>query len=500
MNIDYSQAFSKKSVTTENDHDVGNVDTFIRSKKDNELFPQLQVKDIAKLYTPDVINFIDGDGYAFKVASSVEDDYIEVTNLKDNSVKEFKNITEFKGGTKNISVDSYLGRENIKREAMGEEPYTLEDFVIEKKKRLKFEKGATVDGIKFSNTFEVAKYYLDKWIEATKIQTQISNIQITLGKGKCHRNFLDTPKEYKSSRTGERPILLDDLRNYILTNYPSDEAPEGYETDEVIDMRAFEHYIKYRKTGRVSGIKTSPDKDAKCTAGFLFDPTKTFHFNNPQIWLIEATDRTVGELELVKSGMKFTGLYGTAYQMVISDTSDFYGSRMTMPDDMKPKEQYGDVAFYKDFINLKTPKEVLQKVVDKFYDFFPHGVQFTSHLGNEIDEDTLWWCQQCFACQYMLRSFDDKTKFVDLLDRFEVDYSKIVGNNKLSAPQRTFAPKEETFLEIKSLIETIISEDMKGFKQLKSTEKNDVFDVIKGKLEGIDWESFYDMRQTAKEV
>ena len=41
---------------------------FIRSKKDNELFPQLQVKDIAKLYTPDVINFIDGDGYAFKVA------------------------------------------------------------------------------------------------------------------------------------------------------------------------------------------------------------------------------------------------------------------------------------------------------------------------------------------------------------------------------------------------------------------------------------------------
>lgn len=473
---------------------------FIRSKKDNELFPQLQLKDIAKLYTPDVINFIDGDGYAFKVASSVEDDYIEVTNKKDNSTKEFKNITEFKGGTKNISVDSYLGRENVKREAIGEEPYTLDDFVIEKKKHLKFEKGVTIDGVKFSNTLEVAKHYLDKWIEATKIQTQISNIQITLGKGKCHRNFLDTPKEYKSSRTGERPILLDDLRSYILSDYPSDEAPEGYETDEVCDMRAFKHYIKYRKTGRVSGIKTSPDKDAKCTAGHLFDPTKAFHFNNPQIWLIEATDRTVGELELAKSGMKFTGLYGTAYQMVISDTSDFYGSRLTMPAHMKPKELYGDVAFYKDFINLKKPKDVLQRVVDKFHDFFPHGVQFTSHLGNEIDEDTLWWCQQCFACQYMLRSFDDNTKFIDLLDRFGVDYSKIVGNNKLSPPQRTFAPTEESLLEVKSIIEDVLSSHVKGLKAKKKVDAAIDIDAIKEKLEGIDFESFYDMVQIEKDV
>lgn len=472
---------------------------FIRSKKDNELFPQLQVKDIAKLYTPDVINFIDGDGFAFKVASSVEDDYIEVTNLKDNSVQEFSNITEFKGATKAISVDSYLGRENIKREAKGDDPYTLEDFSIEKKKRLKFEKGATIDGIKFNSTLEVAKYYLDKWIEAVKIQTQINNIYIILGEGKCHRNMLDLPQDYKSNRTGERPLLLKEVRDYILTTYPSEMAPEGFETDEICDMKAFEHYIKFRKTSKVSGIKTSPDKDAKCTAGHLFDPTKTFHFNNPQIWLIDATDKTVGELELTKSGMKFTGLYGTAYQMVISDNSDFYGSRLTMPPEMKPKVQYGDAAFYKDFINLKTPKDVLQKVVDKFYDFYPNGVQFTSHLGNEIDEDTLWWCQQCFACQYMLRSLDDKTKFVDLLDRFGVDYSKITNNNKLTPPQRTFMPKEEAILHIKDVIESILKEDYVGIKQLKKVDLAPRLDLIKQKLESIDWEEgVYEMVQKEK--
>ena len=407
-------------------------DSFIRSRKDNKIFKNIQVKDLKPLITPDCINYIDGDGFAFKVASSVEEDYIEVVNTVTKEIKEFSNVTAWKGGSRKegvITVGSYLGRLNIKREAKGEVPYEIKDFTVTKKKRLKFEKGAKVDGKTFKNSFEVAKHYLDVWIDAVKKQTQVDNILITLGKGRCHRNFLDTPKEYKSNRTGERPLLLDKVREHILEYYPSDEAPEGYETDEIVDMRAFKAYIDYRKTGKVTGIKTSPDKDAKCTAGFLMDPTKTFHFNNPHCWLIHSSDLSVGELELVESGMKFTSLLGTAYQMVISDDSDYYGSRLTMPPEMKPKIRYGDVAFYKDFINLTTPQEVLQKIVDTFLMFYPEGVQYTAHTGKEINEDTLWWCQQCFACQYMLRSLDDKTKFEDLLKRFKVDYSKLVGNN-----------------------------------------------------------------------
>ncbi len=411
---------------------VSTKDEFIRSKKDNTLFPQIQVKDLSAILSEDAVNYIDGDGFAFKVASSVEEDYIEVTHNETEEVSEFSNISEWKGRSRKdgvISVDSFLGRENIKREAKDLEPYQIKDFTVVKKKRLRYEKGTTIDGLNFPDSLSVAKYFLSEWLRAVKIQTQVNNIEITLGSGKCHRNFLDTPKEYKATRTGERPLLLSKVRQHILEDYPSNEAPELWETDEWVDMMAFRHYLSYRKTGIVTGIKTSPDKDAKCTAGFLFDPTKSYHFNYPQVWLIHATDKTVGELELVKSGMKFTGLMGTAYQCVISDTSDFYGSRLTMPPEMKPDVKYGDAAFYKDFINLTKPKEVLQKMVDKFYDFYPKGVQFTSHLGNEIDEDTLWWLQQCFACQYMLRSPEDKTKIVTLLDKFEVDYSHIVHNH-----------------------------------------------------------------------
>lgn len=455
--------FSKKAGKSDNkveDKEVkSSKDIFIRSKKDNTLFPEIQVKDLKQILSKDAVNYIDGDGFAFKVASSVEEDYVEVTCKSTGKVCEFSNISEWKGRSRkegNITVDSFLGRENIKREAKGLTPYQISDFTVEKKKRLKYENGTTIDGVSFPDTLSVAKYFLAEWLEAVKIQTQVPNIEITLGSGPCHRNFLHTPAEYKSNRTGERPLLLAAVREHILNEYPSNEAPEFWETDEYVDMMAFKHYISYRKTGVVTGIKTSPDKDAKCTAGFLFDPTKTFHFNYPQVWLIHATDKTVGELELVKSGMKFTGLMGTAYQCVISDTSDFYGSRLTMPPEMKPSVKYGDAAFYKDFINLTTPQEVLQKMVDKFYDFYPKGVQFTSHLGKEINEDTLWWLQQCFACQYMLRSPNDKTKIIDLLNKFKVDTSAITNNHvEKVLPIASEESIRETYEDASSMLDAL---------------------------------------------
>ena len=459
----------------------GNRQAFIRSKQDNTLFPQIQVKDLSSKLSQDCINYIDGDGFAFKVASSVEEDYIEVVNNQTKEAQEFSNVTEWKGkSTKQgvITVDSYLGRENIKLEAKGMPVHNIADYTVTKCKRLKYEKGTTIDGFKFENSLEVAKYFLDNWIDAVKIQTQIPLINITLGSGPCHRNLLDLPKDYKSNRVGERPLLLSDMREYILQNYPSQNAPDMWETDEFVDMMALRAYYEYRKDGVVRAIKTSPDKDAKCTAGFLFDPTKTFHFSQPQVWLIHSSDKTVGELELVKSGMKFTGLMGTAYQCVISDSSDFYGSRLTMPPEMKPKETYGDVAFYKDFINLTTPKEVLQKMVDKFYDFYPTGVRFTSHLGNDINQDTLWWLQQCFACQYMLRSEDDKTKIEDLLKRFHVEYSKIVNNNKPAEVKEPTTEVTKTFID--SLVALL--SDNTGKVADKNARKDEVINLLNSLL------------------
>lgn len=455
--------FSKKfkpSVENFDDSEVQGKQRFIRSKQDNTLFQQIQVKDLKPLLTEDCINYIDADGIAYKTASSVEEDFIEVKNLITGEVNTYKNKTEFRGRTKKISQESVLGTINIKREAVGEKPYKEEDFEITPKKKLKHEAGATIDGVKFGNTLEVMKYYIDEWINAIKIQTQIHKVHCVLGEGDSHRSYLPLPEKYKSNRVAARPLLLKEARDYILEKYPSEMAPEGLETDEVVDAYAFKHYLRFRATGKISGIKTSPDKDALGTAGFLFQGTKSFTFDQPQVWRIDSSDLSVGYIELVKSKVKATGLLNQAMLMVLSDKADHYGSRLTMPKEMQPEDVYGDTAFYKDFITLKTPKDVLQKVVDKFYDFYPKGVKFTAHDGTDIDEDTLWWLQQCFACVYMLRDgFNDKTKIIDLLDRFKVDYEKLVDNN---LPKQRTLVETDTIMsklgELSSKMDTIRSE------------------------------------------
>ncbi len=350
--------------------DVGKK-SFIRSLKDNTLMPQIQVKNLLEITTPDCVNVIDSDSIAYKSASAVEEDYIEVKNLITKEVHTFKNVTEFKGNLRTegaIKQDSWLGIQNVKREASGKKEFQLTDFEITPKKKLKFENGATVDGKKFNNSLEVCKYYMDEWISAIKIQTQIKDVLLVLGEGKNHRHDLLLPKRYKSNRTGERPLLLQEAREHLLTQYPSEMAQvreegvsRGLEADEVVDAYGFKGYVNYKRTGKFHYVRSAIDKDSHNTCGVVFDYTKDFHFAQPQALLIEHRDVSTGEIELCKNKIRGSGLKHAVMQILLEDSADSYGSRRYLPDEAKPDVKYGAAAFYKDFINLKSPKEILQK-------------------------------------------------------------------------------------------------------------------------------------------
>lgn len=484
--VDFSDAFGSVD-TTEN--------SFIRSKKDNTLFVDYQVKNIKDLIADDCENVIDSDSIAYKCASSVEEDYIEVRQLipeeKDKlSVPEgitFKNKTEFKGGARTvgkITPDSYLGTLNIKRIAAGLKEFTLDDFEILPKKKLKFENGATIEGKKFKDSQEVVKYYIDEWISAIKIQTQVDKVLCVLGSGLSHRHFLKLPVRYKDARVGtERPILLSEARQHILDKYPSLMAKDGFEADEVVDAMVFDSYIKHRKTGqKMSRIKSSIDKDSRANgAGIIFDYTKDFHFKYPQPWMFHSSDRDIGMLELVKGEVKGLGLIFLIYQIVMQDSADGYGSRLHLPKKLKEGIRYGDTQFYTDFVNIKNPQEALQKAVDLFGEWFTHGVQYTAWDGTEIDEDTLWWMQQCFACAYMTRSYNDKTKLINLLDRFNVDYSKLVGNNKTHKPVAEFnlAGAEDIINKVEENQDRALTEILSAYKSCNKGDLVLKLDAIK---------------------
>ena len=453
--MSFTKKAGKGDINAKEEEDFGfeGKKKFIRSKKSNELFAGIQITNIKDLVTDDCINAIDADSIPFKCASACEDDYIVVKKLKDESditeeklikncvlpdESEYKNKTAFKGAAQkdNISVGSILADKNLKREAFGLEPYTMQDFELVPMKRLKYEDGVTIDGIEFSNSEEVCKYYISEWVEAIKIQTQIPNILLVLGEGDNHRHDLLLPHQYKSDRTGERPLLLKKMRKHILENFPSEMAQKreegvhrGLEADEVCDAYAFKGYVAMKRTGKATYIKSAIDKDNWNSCGISFNYTKDFHFKYPQPWLIEHRDVYVGDLELIKGGIKGTCIRHAAYQILLEDSSDEYGSRKFLPKEMKEGIKYGASAFYKDFITLETPTDVLQKVVDKFYEWFPKGLTYTAWDGSEIHEDTLSWLNKCFLCMYMRMNKDDPTQVTNWLDQYKIDYSHLVDNH-----------------------------------------------------------------------
>ena len=407
----------------------GNKSGFIRSKKDSPMFTDIQVKDLKAIITEDCVNWIDADSIPYKCADAVQETFVTVRKLIDEpneegynskavhpEEKEYSNATEFKGGSTKegvILTGCILHNLNLQRKAKKLEPYVISDFEITSGARLKkFNKFVGANGKVCTNHEEVMHSYIDEWLSCIKEQLQVNNIMCVIGEGKCHRNKILLPEEYKSNREDlARPILLKQARQYLLDTYPSIVAEEGLEADEVVDAKGFEGYCTYLKTGKFNIIKSALDKDARATPGLLFNYTKDFHFKYPQPWLIESSSKGIGCIEMQGSDCKTTGLLHTAYQLVIGDASDHYGSRCAMPESMQYKDQFGDTSFFSMFAPMTTCKEVLEGVVKMFYTFYPQGVQYTAFDGTEIDKDTLWWLQQVFACQYMLRKgFKDKTK------------------------------------------------------------------------------------------
>jgi len=101
------------------------------------LFPEFQIKNIEDYITQNTKLVIDADGICYMPASIIDEMYIEVLHKSSGNVKEFKNITEFKGRTKAVSDDSWLGSLNVSRIAKGQQPFLLEDFEVTPKIREK---------------------------------------------------------------------------------------------------------------------------------------------------------------------------------------------------------------------------------------------------------------------------------------------------------------------------------------------------------------------------
>lgn len=483
---------------------------FVRDERDNKLFPQIQVRDITTLITDDCVAGWDFDGVVYRVASNMENRLIRITHKEDPTITEvLPNITTFKGRSKKVSESSWLGLQNIERELKELPLWGEEDFGVESFQELKMER---------EKALEQAKIQIFQKVKQVKQQYRIPKVKLLLGEGTCFRADLDQCRGYKSGREDTlRPLLLKELREWVLNELDSEFAVNNakgqvIENDDFSNWYGVEGYQHYRRTGKFNKIEISPDKDATQTSKLLINADTHTGDNNPlrgkfkypQAMLIEATDRCTGDVELVvKGGEKTTtkelkgyGFKFLMYQAILGkDQADSYSAF----GDLKQSINFGDISAYKVLKPCKTAKETLQAALDVAYEKLPYGVQYTSHKGEDLDVDTLTYLNTYFLTAYMTRSTKDDMDLFRLCEIMKVDTSKVVDNNKLTPPVKTFVGDENNIKEVSDIIHSLLKEDFVGIKSLKKADIGARIDLIKEKLESINFDSHYVMKQFEKE-
>ena len=473
---------------------------FFRDERDNKLFPEIQVKDIRNIITEDCVGHYDFDTPVWKACANMENKFIIVKHKEEGWEEEFKNISTFRGLGKGIKKDSWLGMKNIECDVENKTPYTLEDFDITESARLKMDHNKAV---------EQAKVQLYLKLKQIRQQFRIPRIKVHIGSGQCFRHNLDLCRPYKGNRKSTaRPIILNEIREWVIKELDCEVAREGFETDDRVEHYGYQGYKCYREIGKFNNLVIASDKDAKNNPKLLVDPDTYVGENNPfrgefkfpQAILIDATDKSCGDIGIIQKGSscdyKFVGFKGLLWQAFCSgDGADNYNCLTHLKQDLN----FGDESAYRLLKPCKTAKEALQTTIDKFAELLPWGVQYSNYKEEFLDVSTIEYMNTYFKVAYMTRSYEDTMDFYKLCKTMKVDTSKIENNNKLTPPVKTFIGDEQHLQEVQATIDSILKEDLVGFTTLKKADQKPRIDSIKEKLSTINFDSHYEMKQFNKE-
>lgn len=445
-----------------------------RITSDNKYLKSVQVKDVKSIITDDCVLHLDCDSIPYFAASQQDDNYIIVTHKKSGREMEFKNKTEFKGSSNKLGVitqKSWLGAKNLEQQAKGKPEFTLDDFTIEQKKRLRGDK---------TSCMAKAINYMKDYIDSILTQSGCATLICYLGSGTNHRYLVKLPEVYKGSRKSqERPLLLKDCRQWVEDNYPH-KIVVGEESDDVCQREAYKGSLHYHEKGLYSHALAAVDKDSLGLPCLNFCYQKKGPFwVNPNPWIIEDWEVTggVGEIEMLDGKCKTTSLLMIARQLCTIDQADGYSMYLHLPKELHPKEKYSDAGFFKQFCILKTPKAVLQGIADRYLITFPDGLKYTAHDNTEVHCDTLTYLEMIFTCVYMLRKPLGEETLTKWFDKYDVDYSKLVGNHK--PPTLPLQPEKSVRdtielqrTKLRDIIES--ASDTKGTKQVLIDNLNSV--------------------------
>ena len=284
------------------------------------------------------------------------------------------------------------------------------------------------------------------------------------------------------------------------------------EADDVVEYYGSIGYVNYRKTGKFNFVVVASDKDAMGNPKLLVNPDRHVGKDNPmkgkfkfpQAMLIEATDVTAGDLELVpkknSADVKGYGFKFIMYQALLGgDGADNYNALTHLGQNL----DFGDQSAYKTLKPCKTAKECLQAAINVFAELLPYGVQYTTHDGRDLDVDTLTYMNTYFKVAYMMRKADDTMDLLRLCQATKVDISKVEKNNRYTKPVPVMIEDQAAQDKVQGLreeFEKALKGDLKGFKSKGKAELVDRLErtatLFTELLEGLD--GFTEMKRTLK--
>lgn len=198
--------------------------------------PLFDVTEEKKERDNSTIIVIDGDEIAYQTAAACEQRGVVITNTQNEKSQGFKNKTEFFKLLKGLDYPADL--------------FTVEETQVAEPPQ---------------NAFSTIK----KKLYAIRERFNTDNIEIYIGGENNFRDSLPLPVKYKGSRQDMmRPILLDDVKNYLV-QYHNAIVVNDIEADDMLSIRSHTGFVNKQKV-----IAFTQDKDRLATMGWSCCPDR----------------------------------------------------------------------------------------------------------------------------------------------------------------------------------------------------------------------------------
>jgi hypothetical protein len=318
---------------------------------------------------------IDGDVIAYRAAAAIETRTIKAVHKSSAWTKAFDNRSALK---------EFLESK--------EKEYIPEDWEIE--------------DIQTSEEPIAAYGIMKRQIEGFKSSLFADSVEVFISGKNNFRDTLPLPQQYKGNRNHMlRPLHLRNCKKFLLENYKA-RVSDGMEADDYVIIRGYEVLAS-----KDMPIIVTVDKDANAYSGLnLYDFTK----EKPEVKAVP----TLGSLW--DTGKKITGdgFMFFCLQMLTGDPVDHYKPTFLT------NKKYGEKSAYNDLKGCKTEKEALQKVLDKYKEWYPEKFEYTAWNGEVIKSDYLHMFDLYFKCVHMKCSMDDPLDSKEFLKRFKINLKK----------------------------------------------------------------------------